>query len=157
MVKVQEQEITQSKQKAGKARQMDSFTSELFKTDLYKRNQGRLTRQLTWLGAMMLVTYGCYKLSELLTNSGKPVQVGVPMLIAAVCGWVAFRAVNYPRFANFLISVEAEMDKVSWANWAELRRATAVVVGLMLFMGAYLFGIDNVWFFIFTKLGVLRS
>ena len=32
-----------------------------------------------------------------------------------------------PTFANFLISVEAEMDKVSWATWGYLKRATAVV------------------------------
>ncbi len=28
--------------------------------------------------------------------------------------WLCFRLVNMPRFADFLIAVEAEMNKVSW-------------------------------------------
>ena len=59
--------------------------------------------------------------------------------------WAIFRAVNYPRFADFLISVEAEMDKVSWSSRQELYRATVVVVVTMFCLGAVLFLFDVFW------------
>ena len=52
--------------------------------------------------------------------------------------WLAFRAVNLPQFADFLISVEAEMDKVTWSSRQELYRATVVVITTMVLLGAIL-------------------
>jgi preprotein translocase subunit SecE len=68
---------------------------------------------------------------------------------------VAFRLVNWPNFANFLISVEAEMDKVSWASWDYLKRATGVVLVSMVVLGAYLFFCDIFWQQLFGFIGFL--
>jgi preprotein translocase subunit SecE len=59
-------------------------------------------------------------------------------------GWAAFRIVNIPRFADFLISVEAEMNKVSWPNRNELWRASVVVIVVIFLLTAILFGYDFV-------------
>ena len=47
-----------------------------------------------------------------------------------VCG-LDFAIVNWPSFADFLIAVEAEMNKVSWPSRTELIRASMVVIVLM--------------------------
>ena len=43
-------------------------------------------------------------------------------------GWLIFRLVQYPPFADFLIATEAEMNKVSWTSRDDLNRATTVVL-----------------------------
>lgn len=77
------------------------------------------------------------------------IRLGVPVGLAVVLSWCMFRFINYPKFADFLISVEAEMDKVSWASKAELVRATVVVLTTMIFLGALLFVYDQVWVVVF--------
>lgn len=140
-----------------KSKVSTGFWGELARITLYKRNQGRLTRQLTWVGLAAVVFLGCWQLSEgPLSSYGREIRVGIPLLLAALGGWAAFRLVNYPRFADFLISVEAEMDKVSWASWDELKRATMVVLATMFFLGVVLFVYDWLWTWLFTQLGILQ-
>ncbi len=123
-----------------------SFWSELLAIDLYKRNQGRLARQLTAAAIGAIVVAGAYVLSQgPLAGMPRELRVGIPFLITAIAAWVIFRLVNYPRFAEFLISVEAEMGKVSWAGKQELYRATIVVLSTMLFLGVILFFYDLLW------------
>jgi preprotein translocase subunit SecE len=134
-----------------------SFWSELLAVGLYKRNQGRLARQLTAFGLGVLVFAGMYTLwMGPLSGYGAAVKGGVPAVLAAVAAWVIFRLVNWPLFAEFLISVEAEMNKVSWASKQELYRATIVVLSTMFFLGVVLFLYDNAWLWILTGIGVLQ-
>ena len=76
-------------------------------------------------------------------------------MIAVLGAWLAFRLIHWPRFANFLVSVQAEMDKVTWADWDYLKRATGIVLVTMLLLGVYLFGWDILWQKIFTFIGFL--
>ena len=123
-----------------------SFWSELLAFDLYKRNQGRLARQLTAAGIGAIVVAGAYVLSQgPLAGLARELRVGIPLLITFAAAWVIYRLMNYPRFAEFLISVEAEMGKVSWAGKEELYRATIVVLSTMLFLGVILFFYDLLW------------
>jgi preprotein translocase subunit SecE len=62
--------------------------------------------------------------------------------------------VNWPKFADFLISVEAEMTKVSWPTKTELYRASLVVIFTMALMAVVLFVFDLVWQAIFDWLRV---
>ncbi|MFK7817824.1 MAG: preprotein translocase subunit SecE, partial [Planctomycetaceae bacterium] len=111
---------------------------ELFKVGLYKKNQGRLTRQLTALGLLLVIGYGLWTLAQgplMQMNGGNPaVRLGIPLVLFAASAWAVYRGVNYPKFADFLISVEAEMDKVTWASKTELYRGTIVVLVTMIFM-----------------------
>jgi preprotein translocase subunit SecE len=125
---------------------------------LYKRSQGRLARQLTAVGLGAVVLVGAYILSQgPLSAFEVPVRVGVPTAIVAVAGWLIFRLVNYPQFAEFLISVEGEMNKVSWASKQELYRATIVVLSTMLFLAVILFAYDNIWWWLLTSVGVVQK
>ena len=123
-----------------------TFLSELLAAGLYKRNQGRLARQLTAASIGAMVVAGAYVLSQgPLAGMNQELRFAIPASITAVAAWIVFRLVNYPRFAEFLISVEAEMGKVSWASWDEVRRATIVVLSTMLFLGVILFFYDLLW------------
>lgn len=80
---------------------------------------------------------------------------GVCALLFALGVWVAYRLVNLPRFADFLISVEAEMSKVSWPTRRELTRASIVVLITMFGVAAVLYVYDLIWQWLLSTLGVL--
>ena len=44
---------------------MTAGTHWLFQTGLYKRNQGRITRQVTFAALLATVAIGCWRLSEI--------------------------------------------------------------------------------------------
>jgi len=134
-----------------------TILQELLSSSLYKRNQGRLTRQLTWLGAFAVVFLGSKTLydGEILTTD-KATNGMVLAILVVLGGWTAFRMVNFPRFADFLISVQAEMDKVTWAPVEQLKRSTVVVITTMFFLGFLLFGYDWLWLQVFKFIGFLE-
>jgi preprotein translocase subunit SecE len=134
-----------------------SFLGSLASLDLYKRSQGRLSRQLTAAGLGAIVLIGVYILSQgPLGTADRGWRVGVPVVLASAAAWLIFRLVNYPVFAEFLISVEGEMNKVSWASKQELYRATVVVLGTMVFLALVLFLYDRIWMFVLSSIGVLQ-
>lgn len=135
-----------------------SFWSGLLALDLYKRNQGRLARQLTAAGLGILVVVGAYTLSQgPLLGAPAAIKVGVPAGICLAAAWLIFRLVNYPVFAEFLISVEGEMNKVSWASKQELYRATIVVLSTMFFLAIVLYVYDLFWTFFLQFLAVIQA
>jgi preprotein translocase SecE subunit len=73
------------------------------------------------------------------------VQYAVPLILAALTFWVAWRAVNVPPFADFLIATEAEMNKVSWSTRKRLTQDTIVVLITVLLMTLFLFVTDYFW------------
>lgn len=145
-----------------------SFWGEFFQARLYKPTQGRIVRQVTALAVAVVFVIAAWRLhSTILMDVGSVIslggvnlpgsllRVGLPALVGLLGCWIAYRLVNWPVFANFLISVEAEMDKVSWASLEYLKRATVVVLVLMVFLGAYLFLCDIVWQQVFSMIGFL--
>ncbi|HTU17140.1 MAG TPA: preprotein translocase subunit SecE [Gemmataceae bacterium] len=73
------------------------------------------------------------------------VQLTVPLLMLAAGLWLAWRVVNVPAFADFLIATEAEMNKVSWTTQRRLIQDTLVVLVTVVLMAFYLFSMDVVW------------
>lgn len=133
-----------------------TFAASLLSASQYKRNQGRMARRLTAIAVAAIALIGCWTLSHTtLSQQDPPIRIGVPVLLAVLGLWASFRLVNYPRFADFLVSVEAEMDKVSWADVEYLKRATAVVLGVMLFLGLVLALYDLFWLKAFSWIGIL--
>ena len=133
-----------------------TFAASLMSAAQYKRNQGRMTRRLTALAVAVVTLIGCWTLSHTaLSQYESPMRIGIPAVLALLGLWASYRLVNYPRFADFLVSVEAEMDKVSWADVEYLKRATAVVLGVMLFLGLVLSIYDLIWLKAFSTIGVL--
>jgi preprotein translocase subunit SecE len=121
------------------------FWRELFTLHIYKRSQGRIARQVTFGALALGVFLAAWRLSVFLSATGRTAEFVVPGVVAAVGIWIAFRLVNMPSFADFLIAVEAEMNKVSWPTRSELFRSSLVVILLILFLSAVLFGYDLFW------------
>jgi preprotein translocase SecE subunit len=70
------------------------------------------------------------------------VRFTVPLLLAALSLWFAWRLVNYPVFADFLIATEAELNKVSWTTRKRLFQDTIVVLVTVLLMAGFLLVVD---------------
>ena len=133
-----------------------TLLGEMFSGDIYKRNQGRLVRQGTFFGIVALIAVGCITLANtILADRLPPVRVGVPTLIALAGAWCAWRVVNYPKFADFLIAVEGEMDKMSWPDWTYLWRALGVVLTMLILFTAYMFICDVFWNWLFETIRFL--
>ncbi len=122
------------------------LSSELLSAQVYKPTQGRLTRQLTCGSIWLAVALGAWRLWITLTDRVSPtMHWALPVVVILLGGWLGFRLVNWPRFADFLISVEAELKKVSWPTRNELIRASGVVIFTIVFLAVLMFGFDLFW------------
>ena len=124
----------------------------MFNTSRYKRSQGKVARQLTLAAMAAVVAVGAWKLNSLGETDVE--QYVTPLVVLAIGLWASFRIVNLPKFADFLISVEAEMNKVSWPGRSELWRASIVVIIVIFFLAALLFTYDIILDTIMVKLGL---
>lgn len=141
-----------------------SFLNALFLGDIYKRNQGRIVRQITCLTVWVVVALAAWRLYEgvmveatfgsMSDGVAAVLRRGIPFLLLAAGMWFGYRLVNWPRFADFLISVEAEMHKVSWPTRTELVRASMVVIFVIFFLAILLFSYDLIWSSIFQFLNI---
>ena len=121
---------------------MAELIAGMFDTSRYKRSQGKVARQLTVAALAAVVGVGSWLLSEMGDDAvGRYV---IPLVVLATGLWASWRIVNVPRFADFLISVEAEMNKVSWPARSELLRASLVVIIVIFFLAGLLFIYDYV-------------
>ncbi len=142
------------------------LSSELFQTAVYKPTQGRIVRQLTALAVWVVIALGCWSLYSTLRSVLSPTGSlipglansyfipAVPAIVFVIGAWIGYRLVNWPRFADFLIAVEAEMNKVTWPSKDELVRASIVVIFTIFFLAVALFLFDIFWQFIFNFIGV---
>lgn len=142
-----------------------SLLGDLLHPGLYKRSQGRIARQLTFAALAIAVAVGCWRLDVSMQTwawvkvwaKGMGTTVGVlaPVVALAVfapLAWICYRIVNIARFADFLIAVEAEMNKVSWPSRAELIRASLVVLFVVFLLAFVLFAYDLLWEYIINNL-----
>jgi preprotein translocase SecE subunit len=86
------------------------------------------------------------------------VGLTLPLLLAAACFWLAFRVINLPVFADFLIATEAEINKVSWPARKSVIQDTIVVLVTVVLLTFFLFGVDVAWGWILSRpvVGVLQ-
>ena len=85
------------------------------------------------------------------------VALTLPTLLLAASVWFAYRMVNVPVFADFLIATEAEMNKVSWTTRKNLITDTMVVLVTVVLLTTFLFVVDQVWAVVLTRVGVLQT
>lgn len=131
---------------------MNELLQVLCTFDIYKRQQGRIVRQVTAFALAIICLLGLWQLYVSCPGKHLIQFVVIPLLGLLAC-WFAFRLVCMPSFADFLIQVEAEMRKVSWPTRSELIAASTVVIIVMFFLAALLFGYDCLinWLFTFCS------
>jgi preprotein translocase subunit SecE len=133
-----------------------AFLANLLRWDLYKPMQGWYARVYTAIGLGVVVAAGAWKIYEASLDYAPQWRFGIPAAFAAILGWVVFRIVHYPPFAEFLVATEAEMNKVSWTSKEDLIRATTVVLTTVVLMAIFLFLVDTLWTTILRLIGVLK-
>ena len=122
------------------------FFRELLSLNIYKRSQGRIARQVTAAVLAIAMAIGAWRLSVFWgPASGPTYQYVIPGVLLILGLWICFRIYNLPRFADFLIAVEAEMNKVSWPSRTELVRSSVVVIILIFGLTVILFSYDVIW------------
>ena len=128
------------------------FLQTLLRTDLYKRSQGRIARQVTCIAIWVIFFLGAWRLYSIMPSAQPAIKYAVPVVLLLAGVWIGYRAVNDPTFADFLIAVEAEMNKVSWPTRTELVRASIVVIVLIFGLTFVLYGYDLIlsWFFTYV-------
>jgi preprotein translocase SecE subunit len=145
-----------------------------FSTYSYKKTQGQRARRYTIIGLLLVGWTGVYSALvnetfgrgtwvlrmpfELPSLSVLSVlEYSVPLLLAVAVFWVAWRAVNMPTFADFLIATEAEMNKVSWSSRRRLVQDTIVVLVTCALLTAFLLVVDLFWGWLLSQrfIGVL--
>lgn len=133
-----------------------NWWGEFFQFGIYKRSQGRIARQVTWGALFVVIGLGAWRLHDFLIDYGPKVQLTVPTVLFVVGAWVSYRLVNMPSFADFLIAVEAEMNKVSWPSVGELWRSLLVVLFSIGFLVVVLAAYDLFWRLVLHFLSVLH-
>jgi preprotein translocase SecE subunit len=142
-----------------------------FSTNSFKYNQGQKVRRATLIALLLLVVAG---LGAGWNSFGKGnweipvagtditlvalfnVQYMLPALLFLGLIWFAWRLVNVPTFADFLIATEAEMNKVSWTTRKRLVQDTIVVLVTVFLLTLYLFIVDIIWIQLLRVPGVLQ-
>ncbi|HZZ28205.1 MAG TPA: preprotein translocase subunit SecE [Pirellulales bacterium] len=135
-----------------KDRSMTAGAHWLFQVGLYKRNQGRVIRQLTFAAVLLALVLAVWRLNNMAHTSA--MKYAVPFALLIVGGWVVYRLVNLPKFADFLIAVEAEMTKVSWPTRHQLIRSSIVVILTIIGFAVLLWFYDTFWKFLLDLLHV---
>ena len=140
---------------------MNAFFEEFLRVGVYKRSQGRIVRQVTFAALALALLIGLWRLVVTLqgygTSSPPLLCYGLPGTLAVVGLWAAYRSVNWPAFADFLIAVEAEINKVSWPSWGEMWRWTIVVIVVIFAIGLLLATFDVFWVWFFKFIGVYNA
>jgi len=130
----------------------------MFRFGLYKARQGKLVRQATFVCLAILSGFGAFALSGqlqgVMADNSQYAQY-VPLAVWLLLCWVAFRAVNVPQFADFLISVEAELERVVWPTREQVIQATIVVLVVMFSLGIFLAASDLIWKELFRLVGFI--
>jgi preprotein translocase subunit SecE len=114
--------------------------------DIYKRGQGKYTRLSTAFAAAIIVGAGCYQLYlrleaaswGLSTRTELWIATMIPAGLFVVLTALAFLLVNKQSVADFMISAEGEMKKVSWSSRKEIAVSTSIVIIVVIIMAILL-------------------
>jgi preprotein translocase subunit SecE len=147
--------MSTTKEKELVEQQHESSLGDFFRPDVYKPRQGMIARQATGFAIAVGFVLGSWSLYQQLAINMAPTWAGGIAILVMLAGWwFSFRIVNLPVFADFLISVQAEMNKVTWPGETEVYRSTAVVIFVMFALALLLYMFDTLWMAIFWFLGV---
>jgi len=113
----------------------------LFK--IYKPGQGYYTRLWSGLVAFGIAAGGSYVLwLKLAVITNLWIKTLVPVGLCIGFGLLIFWLMNKPGAADFMISAEGEIKKVSWSSRREIAISTLIVICVVAIMAVMLFAAD---------------
>ena len=118
--------------------------------DIYKRGQGKYTRLWSAFAVAIIAGLGCLRLYTKLEAASwglSPkttlwIATMVPSGLFVIMAFVIFWLVNKPSVADFMVSAEGEMKKVSWSSRQEIYVSTFVVIAVVIIMSLLLGATD---------------
>lgn len=110
-----------------------------------------MTRLGTGIVLFVIVTLGCVRLYQLLAAKPPEIQVPIPLIVWGLAGLLIFWLMNKPSIADFLISAEGEIKKVSWTTRKEIFNSTMIVIVVVIVMASGLGAIDTGFGWLFSK------
>ena len=133
---------------------------------IYKPGQGYWTRMLSAVGMGILVLSGAAWLWNIFSTDPWGLanadilaviyqQSILALVILAGFSLFGFWLFNKPSVVDFMISTEAEMKKVNWPGRREIVLSTWIVICGTLLIALFLFVIDMIFRWLFTKIGIL--
>ena len=131
---------------------------------IYKRGQGYWTRMGTALAVALIAflfaefVYGRLRVGASvygwrLSTLG---MVAIAGAVFAAIMLFAWRTMNKPSNADFLIATDSEMKKVNWTTRKELIGSTKVVIFFMVLISVLLFALDLLFGYLFYVIKVLE-
>ncbi len=124
---------------------------------IYKRGQGYYTRLYSALTLFVIVVFGCYALYLKLEGVSADVRMSVllqtliPTGVCIVFAGLIFWLANKPNVADFLISAEGEVKKVSWSSRREIVVSTVIVMCVVAIMAVLLLVADFTFEYLFME------
>ena len=118
---------------------------------IYKRGQGYYIRLYTALALFFIVATGSYVLNRKLLNTGIWIEALVPAAVCIGFGLLIYWLVNTPKIADFLISSEGEVKKVSWSSRKEITASAIIVISVVLTMAVMLWAADMLFSHLFMN------
>ena len=131
---------------------------ELFSVRRYKTALGRYVRYMTMFAIWVIFFAGAYKFYttiEFYFFANLAIRAICATVIVLFGLWLGFRAIHYARFADFLITVESEMMKVSWPSNNEVYSSTIVVLVMFVLLATAIWICDMFWVVLFRWFGVM--
>ena len=132
------------------------YMRTLTSTAAYKPGQGSWARLGTLAVLMVGVLAGSYAWTRTFASSSNGFKYGMPVVLGGLLAWAAYRLIHWPRYADFLITTESEMNKVSWPSRQEVKTSTVVVLILSIFLAIFLSTVDWIWQFILYNIRILE-
>jgi preprotein translocase subunit SecE len=122
---------------------------------IYKRGQGKYTRLCSAFAVALIVGLGCLRLYSILDASALDLSLWTATLVPVglfvfLCMGILW-LVNKPSIADFMVSAEGEMKKVSWSSRKEIAVSTFIVVVVVALMAVFLGVVDLGFKLFFTE------
>jgi preprotein translocase subunit SecE len=121
----------------------------------YKWGQGKNTRLYSAVATAIIAGIGCWILYQKLTAAinvsetiGLWITITVPLGVFGLAALGLYWLVNKPKVADFMISAEGELKKVSFSSKREIAVSTFVVI-IVVFLTAAMLGLADFCFNLF--------
>ncbi len=142
---------------------------------IYKKGQGYWTRLVTCICAAALLGLICQwvftharlwlieglaspaRTADAAQALGRNIALGISGGLFLIGAFFAWKFINAPRGAEFLITTDSEMKRVNWATRKEVVGSTRVVIIFLFFVCMFLFFSDIIFGYFFHLIGVLRT
>jgi len=108
--------------------------------EVYKKGQGNRARALVAIAAGLMVVFGVSEAMDTVTAPGNYIMAAC--VVVLIGGGGMFFPFFHRRTADFLIDTQAEMKKVAWPAWVEVRGSTVVVITSVVIMAVFLTAVD---------------